>query len=175
MFTGSGNVPYGLHDKLTEGVGGSNNGTTNNDRTNYYETVPSNYLESALWLEADRMGYLLDSLDLAKLNAQRDIVKNERRQSLDNQPYGRAREILTQRDLSRHASIFVAGDRQHDRSLRRVGGGRQELLPSLLRAEQRVSRHRGGLRPGARQSVGHPVLRRHSAGKADHAGRQSRR
>ena len=94
MFTGSGNVPYGLHDKLTEGVGGSNNGTTNNDRTTYYETVPSNYLESALWLEADRMGYLLDSLDLAKLNAQRDIVKNERRQSYDNQPYGRAGEIL---------------------------------------------------------------------------------
>jgi len=95
MFTGSGNVPYGLHDKLTEGVGGSNNGTTNNDRTTYYETLPSNYLESALWLEADRMGFLLDSLDLAKLNAQRDIVKNERRQGMDNQPYGRASEILT--------------------------------------------------------------------------------
>jgi zinc protease len=94
MFTGSGKVPYGLHDKLTEGVGGQNNGTTNNDRTTYYETVPSNYLESALWLEADRMGYLLDALDLAKLNAQRDIVKNERRQSVDNQPYGRAGEIL---------------------------------------------------------------------------------
>ncbi len=96
MFTGSGNVPYGLHDKLTEGVGGSNNGTTSNDRTTYYETVPSNYLESALWLEADRMGFLLDSLDLAKLNAQRDIVKNERRQGVDNQPYGRAGEILAQ-------------------------------------------------------------------------------
>jgi zinc protease len=94
MFTGSGNVPYGLHDKLTEGVGGNNNGTTNNDRTTYYETVPSNYLETALWLEADRMGFLLDSLDLAKLNAQRDIVKNERRQGVDNQPYGRAGEIL---------------------------------------------------------------------------------
>jgi zinc protease len=96
MFTGSGHVPYGLHDKLTEGVGGSNNGTTSNDRTTYYETVPSNYLESALWLEADRLGFLLDSLDLAKLNAQRDIVKNERRQSVDNQPYGRAGEILAQ-------------------------------------------------------------------------------
>jgi zinc protease len=94
MFTGSGNVPYGLHDKLTEGVGGQNNGTTNNDRTTYYETVPSNYLETALWLESDRMGFLLDALDLAKLNAQRDIVKNERRQGLDNQPYGRAGEIL---------------------------------------------------------------------------------
>jgi zinc protease len=96
MFTGSGNVPYGTHDRLTEGVGGSNNGTTNNDRTTYYETIPSNYLESALWMEADRMGFLLDSLDLAKLNAQRDIVKNERRRGVDNQPYGRAFEILAQ-------------------------------------------------------------------------------
>src|SRR3954452_15485157 len=75
MFTGSGHVPYGTHDKLTEGVGGTNNGTTSNDRTTYYETVPSNYLESAIWLEADRMGYLLDTLDTAKLNAQRDVVK----------------------------------------------------------------------------------------------------
>ena len=96
MFTGSGHVPYGLHDKLTEGVGGSNNGTTSNDRTTYFETVPSNYLESALWAEADRMGFLLDTLDIAKLNAQRDIVKNERRQSVDNQPYGRVQEILAQ-------------------------------------------------------------------------------
>lgn len=94
MFTGSGHVPYGLHDKLTEGVGGNNNGSTTNDRTNYYELVPSNYLESALWLESDRMGFLLDTLDLAKLNAQRDIVKNERRQSYDNQPYGRVNEIF---------------------------------------------------------------------------------
>jgi zinc protease len=95
MFTGSGHAPYGLHDKMTEGVGGSNNGTTNNDRTNYYETVPSNHLEGVLWIEADRMGFLLDTLDLAKLNAQRDIVKNERRQSVDNQPYGRSFEILS--------------------------------------------------------------------------------
>jgi len=95
MFTGSGHVPYGLHDKLTEGVGGSNNGSTSNDITTYYETIPSNYLESALWIEADRMGFLLDTLDLAKLNAQRDIVKNERRQRMDNQPYGRVSEILS--------------------------------------------------------------------------------
>lgn len=94
MFTGSGHVPYGLHDKLTEGVGGGNNGSTTNDRTNYYETIPSNYLESALWLESDRMGFLLDTLNLEKLNAQRDVVKNERRQSYDNQPYGRVNEIF---------------------------------------------------------------------------------
>lgn len=95
MFTGSGNIPYGVHDKLTNGVGGSNNGTTDNDRTLYYETVPSNYLETALWLESDRMGFLLEALDIAKLNAQRDIVKNERRQRIDNVPYGRVGEILS--------------------------------------------------------------------------------
>ena len=95
MFTGSGNVAYGLHDRLTQGVGGDNNGSTSNDRTNYYENIPSNYLETALWMEADRMGFLLDKLDSAKFAAQRDIVQNERRQGVDNQPYGRAGEILT--------------------------------------------------------------------------------
>ena len=94
MFTGSGHVPYGTHDKFTEGVGGSNNGQTYFDWTRYWETNPSNYLETALWLEADRMGFLLDSLDDKKFRAQRDIVKNERRQSYDNQPYGRDRELL---------------------------------------------------------------------------------
>ena len=94
MFTGSGHVAYGLHDKFTEGVGGSNNGSTNNDKTNFYESVPANYLETELWLEADRLGWLLDALDIAKLNAQRDIVKNERRQSYDNRPYGSVGEIM---------------------------------------------------------------------------------
>ena len=95
MFTGSGHVPYGVHDRLTEGVGGSNNGTTSRDRTTYFETVPSNYVETALWLESDRMGFLLDTLDIQKLNAQRDIVKNERRQRMDNQPYGLVDEIVS--------------------------------------------------------------------------------
>ena len=95
MFTGSGHIGYGVHDRLTEGAGGMNNGSTSNDITTYYESVPSNYLESMLWIESDRMGFLLDALDLAKLNAQRDIVKNERRQRIDNQPYGRVFEILS--------------------------------------------------------------------------------
>jgi zinc protease len=103
MFTGSGHVPYGVQDRLTEGVGGPpNNGSTSNDRTNYYETVPSNYLEDQFWIESDKMGWLLDALDINKLNAQRDIVKNERRQSVDNQPYGRTNEIIT-------AALFPAG------------------------------------------------------------------
>jgi zinc protease len=94
MFTGSGHVPYGLHDKFTEGVGGSNNGQTYFDWTRYWDTDPSNYLETALWLESDRMGFLLDSLDETKFRAQRDIVKNERRENYDNQPYRRDAEIL---------------------------------------------------------------------------------
>ncbi|MDB4913314.1 MAG: peptidase M16-like protein [Gemmatimonadetes bacterium] len=103
MFTGSGHVPYGVQDRLTEGVGGpANNGSTTSDRTNYYETVPSNYLEDQFWIESDKMGYLLDALDIAKLDAQRDIVKNERRQNYDNQPYGRAGEILD-------AAMYPAG------------------------------------------------------------------
>ena len=99
MFTGSAHVPYGMHDRYTEGVGGFNNGSTNNDRTNYYEEVPSNYVETALWMESDRMGFLLDKLDEAKFIAQRDIVQNERRQGIDNQPYGRASEIITSQML----------------------------------------------------------------------------
>ena len=93
MFTGSGHVAYGLHDKFTEGVGGGNNGQTSNDWTQYFETIPSNYLENVLWLESDRMGFLLDSLDDTKFRAQRDIVKNERRQSADNAPNGRDFEV----------------------------------------------------------------------------------
>ena len=95
MFTGSAHVPYGTHDRLTEGVGGNNNGSTSNDRTQYYEDIPGNYVESALWMESDRMGFLLDKLDETKFTAQRDVVQNERRQRTDNQPYGRAFEILT--------------------------------------------------------------------------------
>jgi zinc protease len=94
MFTGSGHVPYGLHDRFTGGVGGDNNGSTDFDITNYYETIPSNYLETALWLESDRMGFLLDSLDEAKFRAQRDIVQNERRERYDNQPNGRDVEMI---------------------------------------------------------------------------------
>ncbi|HET6232125.1 MAG TPA: pitrilysin family protein [Longimicrobiaceae bacterium] len=88
MFEGSRNVPEGQFDNLLESAGGNNNGTTNNDRTAYYETLPSNGVELALWLEADRMGGLLDALNQQKLDAQRDVVKNERRQRVENQPYG---------------------------------------------------------------------------------------
>lgn len=92
MFQGSKNVAKGQHFGLLEAAGGRSgadiNGTTNTDRTNYFEQVPSNQLELALWLEADRMGSLLETVDSAKLENQREVVKNERRQGVDNQPYG---------------------------------------------------------------------------------------
>jgi zinc protease len=95
MFEGSANVPVGVFDSLLESVGGVNNGSTSTDRTNYWETVPANALELALFLEADRMGGLIDVMTEAKLNAQRDVVKNERRQSYENRPYGLAEETIS--------------------------------------------------------------------------------
>jgi zinc protease len=95
MFQGSKHVPGDLHFKTVEGVGGSDaNGTTDFDRTNYFETMPADQLEKTLWLESDRMGYLLDDLDQGKLSNQQDVVRNERRQSVENQPYGIVEEAL---------------------------------------------------------------------------------
>src|SRR5437867_2052157 len=94
MFMGSGHVKPGEFDEWLERAGGDNNGSTENDRTNYYINVPSNSLELALFLESDRMGYLLDTMSPQVVDAQRDVVKNERRQSIENRPYGVADEVL---------------------------------------------------------------------------------
>lgn len=88
MFEGSAHVPEGDFDNWLETAGGVNNGSTTNDRTNYYEIVPPGAVGLALWLEADRMGGLLASVDQKKLDLQRKVVKNERRQSYENRPYG---------------------------------------------------------------------------------------
>lgn len=88
LFQGSENVAANEHFELIQRAGGTLNGSTWLDRTNYYETVPANYLELALWLEADRMGRLLPAMTQEKLDTQREVVKNERRWSVDNQPYG---------------------------------------------------------------------------------------
>jgi zinc protease len=94
MFMGSQHVAVGQFDQLLEAAGANNNGSTTEDRTNYYEVLPSNALPLALWLDSDRMGYLIPTMDLPKVNLQRDVVKNERRQRVDNVPYGRADEII---------------------------------------------------------------------------------
>src|SRR5688572_1927755 len=90
MFEGSKNVPEGEFDILLEAAGANNNGSTNNDRTNYVIDLPNNALELALYLESDRMAYLLDAMPPEQVNSQRDVVKNERRQSYENRPYGMA-------------------------------------------------------------------------------------
>lgn len=88
MFQGSENVGDDQHFKIVSEAGGTLNGTTNSDRTNYFQTAPSNQLEKLIWLEADRMGFLLDAVTQEKFEVQRDTVKNERGQRVDNQPYG---------------------------------------------------------------------------------------
>ncbi|HEX2722054.1 MAG TPA: pitrilysin family protein [Gemmatimonadaceae bacterium] len=105
MFQGSKNYDDDYFKALQE-VGGTLNGSTNTDRTNYWEVVPSNFLERAIFLEADRMGGLLETLTQAKLANQRDVVKNEKRQNYDNRPYGlagaRIAEILYPEDHPYH-------------------------------------------------------------------------
>lgn len=93
MFQGSDNVADEQHFKLITEAGGTLNGTTNRDRTNYFETVPSNQLEKMLWLEADRMGFLLNAVTQQKFEVQRATVKNERGQNYDNRPYGLVSEV----------------------------------------------------------------------------------
>jgi zinc protease len=106
MFMGSGHVKPGEFDDWLEGVGGTNNGSTENDRTNYWINVPSNAIELALFLESDRMGYLLDSMTPKTVDAQRDVVKNERRQSYENRPYGQA-------EIELYEQLFPTGHPYH--------------------------------------------------------------
>jgi zinc protease len=95
MFEGSEHIESGQHRIMIQSMGGSFNGSTTEDRTNYYEMVPSNQLETALWMESDRMATLLTRIDQKRLDAEIEIVKNERRLRVDNQPFGVASEILT--------------------------------------------------------------------------------
>src|SRR6185369_16307137 len=95
MFEGSRHVPNNSHIRYLEAAGASDvNGTTDFDRTNYFETLPANELELALWLESDRMGYLLDKIDARALANQQDVVRNERRQSVENNPFGIVEEAM---------------------------------------------------------------------------------
>ncbi len=96
MFQGSENVADDEHFKIVTESGGTMNGTTNSDRTNYFQTVPASQLEKMLWLEADRMGFLVDAVTQEKFEIQRETVKNERGQSYENRPYGLLRERVAE-------------------------------------------------------------------------------
>ena len=110
MFQGSEHVPDTQHIAYIERAGGSVNGSTWLDRTNYYETVPAHQLELALWLESDRMGFLLPAMTQEKLDNQRDVVKNERRWRVDNRPYGdwdeRLQALVFPSDHAYHHSVI---------------------------------------------------------------------
>ena len=167
MFEGSMHVPEGSFDSWLEAAGGNNNGSTTTDRTNYYEDLPSNALELALFLESDRMGFLLDDKSPDKINGQRDVVKNEKRQSVDNQPYGQAFVELS-------SLLYPQG---HPYSWSTIGSmedltcgqlrGRRSILPHLLRAVERQPRHCRRHRPRRDPQAGREVVRRR-------AGRQAR-
>src|SRR3954470_10864638 len=108
------------------------NGTTEWDRTNYFETMPAERLELALWLESDRMGFLLDTVDQKKLDTQRDVVRNEKRQSIENVPYGRAEQRLVELCYPQPNPYYgyVIGSPQG--LLASPPHHREELFPTLL-------------------------------------------
>src|SRR5690349_12528911 len=123
MFQGSAHVGKAEHMALVQAAGGTLNGTTWLDRTNYFETLPSHQLELALWLEADRMGTLLDALSQENLDNQREVVKNEKRWSYDNRPYGSWYEklqghLFPESHPYHHSTIGSMEDRSEER---RVG------------------------------------------------------
>lgn len=110
LFEGSKHVKEGDFDNFLEAAGGTNNGSTNTDRTNYYESLPANALDLALFLESDRMGFLLDVVTPQLVDGQRDVVKNERRQSVENAPYGmagvRISELMYPKDHPYHWPVI---------------------------------------------------------------------
>ena len=148
LFQGSANVAANEHFELVQRAGGTLNGSTWLDRTNYFETVPSNQLELALWLEADRMGRLLPAMTQEKLDTQRDVVKNERRWSVDNQPYGtwweRLPALCFPPEHPFHHSLIGSMEDLDAASAR----GRGRVLRDVLHARQRRADHRRRLRPG---------------------------
>ena len=165
MFQGSKNVP-GEYFSLIEKIGanlreGGVNGTTNTDRTNYFATVPSGNLETLLWLESDRLATLLDATDQKKLDNQRDVVKNERRQGLENQPYGRALRDHLDEPLLRpgHPYSWTVIGSMEDLTAASLDDVKA-FFRTLLHAEQPVARDRRRLRSGRGEAAGREVLRR---------------
>ena len=154
MFEGSQHHDTGYFQPL-QGAGASLNGSTNADRTNYWEVVPTNALELALWMESDRMGYLLPALTEAKFSNQRDVVLNERRQNYENRPYGLA-------PMAMLAALFPPDHPYHWTTIGEIADLHaaqldevQRVLPPLLSSGERVARAR----------------RRHRSGRGARAGR----
>ena len=141
LFQGSEHVGANEHFELVQRAGGTLNGSTWLERTNYFETVPSNQLALALWLEADRMGALLPAMTQKKLDTQRDVVKNERRWSVDNQPYGTLVGETPGARVPRPASLPSFAHRIDGGSQRGIARGCRAILRDVLHARQRGALH----------------------------------
>ena len=169
MFEGSQHYDRGYFQPLQQ-AGGLLNGSTNTDRTNYWEVVPTGALELALWMESDRMGYLLPALTREKFENQRDVVLNERRQNYENRPYGLAGHRDLGGAVSAGSSLPLGDDRIGRRSARDVARRRPRVLRHLLPSGQRLAgarrRHRCRRRLRSRRAV----LRRYPAGSEAAAG-----
>ncbi len=168
MFKGSKNVQPEAHTSMLASVGGQSNAYTTDDETVFWETVPAQYLPLVLWLEADRMATL--RIDKDTFTNERDVVKEERRMRVDNQPYGRLNEIIYDQAFTR-ASLQARDDRQHAGSRGGVGRGRARFLRDLLRAGERDAGAGRRLRFGAGAAAGEPVHRPRAEGGASGAAR----
>ena len=166
MFEGSKNVPGGRFRPLARGGGRRQQRLTTNDRTNYWENAPANALEMPLFLESDRMGFLLDAMTPEKVDGQRDVVKNERRQGVENQPYGRVRDPLPPALFPKDHPYSWPVIGSMDGPLRRKLPGRRGLLQDLVRAGERQPRHRRrrgrAVRSADSRRSGSPTCRRAS-------------
>ena len=152
MFQGSAHVADKMHFKYIQEAGGTANGSTNTDRTNYFETLPSNYLETGLWLESDRMGFLLATLTKDKLDNQRDVVRNEKRQNYDNRPYGLAPKAIFENIYPPVAPVSPPDHRRARGSRARHARRRERVLQEVLLAGERDAGHRRRRRRGRRRS-----------------------
>ena len=175
MFQGSKHIESDAHFKLLAGAGATGvNGTTDFDRTNYFETMPSNQLELALWLESDRMGYLLETVDQAKLSNQQDVVRNERRQSRENRPYGIVEEAMFQALFPQGSSLPWQRHRIARRYPGRKARRRERIFQPVLRTQQRDDCDRRRHRQGGDQETHREVLWHAEARARCSAGQRAR-
>jgi hypothetical protein len=172
MFKSTRNMPNEFFDRLTEDVGGFNNASTYDDFTNYYEVVPANHLQRLLWAEAERLGSLV--IDEAVFKSERDVVKEELRQRVLANPYGRFFASTSPRPRSR-PPLQAPGHRLDRGAGRRHGRRRAGLPPGLLPPRQRRPDRGGQLRRSPAERLDRPVFRAaEGAGRADQAGHHRR-
>ena len=159
MFRGTQNVTN--FDEPLQEAGGSPNAFTSEDVTVYFETIPNHYVQRALYMEAERMGFLSSALDQEKFDTEREVVKNERRQVMENVPYGLADETLSLSRLSPGASLFVVGHRLDEGPEQCFAGGSAAVLSGVLSSGQchvdAGRRFRSGGSPAVDRDLFRPV------------------